>query len=441
MNGFDEAAKCAATATASMSAGIHPNKCIASYRFCRVFRPSPLVPAVWICVTRREWPRNVNRVFSMSRQHLVPQHILGLRVYRLALQLQEPLECMGTFLMVAFPGNFDLETDWLIEASLPYPTLIISAFPLAVLPEHVTDASVAGGSAATISGARLQSCRLGRRKNVTVISPTPPGRLETLAVKVYKGFWIKASVAACFLYVIHGWQRSHVFSVKPGTKPIGPRLAPSVDMVPSVLLVINFKADVHCRVEDGIGPDAQKIMFLQERLTSIYLTGYIFVPDGLPVRQHSRTSVQRCPYSPPITGQRPPSNVLSSTARPSLPLPGSPPAKQCHHLLCFYPRLFRVHRLIGLLAYGTSFDNDRNRTWTVSSTHLAATRTFSCTKREKPGSAAMEVLVAVVRKVAEVRVALLGDVSLSSLAILVIGIARHFTLAGRATERLTLFEN
>ncbi|KAK0457526.1 uncharacterized protein EV420DRAFT_1643860 [Desarmillaria tabescens] len=145
------------------------------------------------------------------------------------------------------------------------------------------------------------------------------------------------------------------------------------------------------RAEGHIGLVAQKIMFLQDRLPTTYLTGYILVRDGLPIRKRPSTSDQRNPYSPSVPhfaeGSAPilrfnedhrqqlPSNVLSSAARSSLPFPWNPPADQSHHLPSYYPRLFRVDRSLGLC---TSF-NDCIRTWTVST----------------------EVLVTLMRKVAE----------------------------------------
>ncbi len=46
------------------------------------------------------------------------------------------------------------------------------------------------------------------------------------------------------------------------------------------------------RTRNHIGRGAHKIMFLQDRLTTIHVTGYIFVQDALLVRQSSR---QICP--------------------------------------------------------------------------------------------------------------------------------------------------
>jgi hypothetical protein len=45
--------------------------------------------------------------------------------------------------------------------------------------------------------------------------------------------------------------------------------------------------------ENLVGPDALKLMPFQKTLTTIYVTGYTFVRDALPVRQRTGTYPER----------------------------------------------------------------------------------------------------------------------------------------------------
>ncbi|KAE8165195.1 hypothetical protein BDV40DRAFT_286423 [Aspergillus tamarii] len=49
-----------------------------------------------------------------------------------------------------------------------------------------------------------------------------------------------------------------------------------------------------------VGPLALQVMTRHAALTSVHVTGFIFVRDALPVRQQRGTSVERSPYSPKI---------------------------------------------------------------------------------------------------------------------------------------------
>jgi ferredoxin-NADP reductase len=49
-----------------------------------------------------------------------------------------------------------------------------------------------------------------------------------------------------------------------------------------------------------VGPPALEVMARHAALTSVYVTGFVFVRDALPVRQKDDTSVERSPYSPKI---------------------------------------------------------------------------------------------------------------------------------------------
>ncbi|KAK0457547.1 uncharacterized protein EV420DRAFT_502383 [Desarmillaria tabescens] len=214
------------------------------------------------------------------------------------------------------------------------------------------------------------------------------------------------------------------------------------------------------RAQNHIGPDAQKIMFLQDRLTTIYVTGCIFVRDALPVRQRPGTSVQRSPYSPPV-------RYLIEESAPILRFDDESPATaalksiilhsstiatftwQSSRELDIVPGQAIILDFSGFIGHPgyqhmapgnpTSVNDDRIRTWTVSSTHLAPTRTFSLTLREKPGGAATGALFSLARKVAEVRPALLEDLLPLSLTVPIVGITGQFTLPRGNSKRLALF--
>ncbi|KAK0243642.1 hypothetical protein EDD85DRAFT_804706 [Armillaria nabsnona] len=213
------------------------------------------------------------------------------------------------------------------------------------------------------------------------------------------------------------------------------------------------------RAQNHIGPDAQKIMFLQDRLTTIHVTGYIFVRDALPVRQRPGTTVQRSPYSPPV-------RYLVEESAPVLRFDDDSPATATLKSIFLHSSTIATFTwessveldiipgqaiildfsgFIGHPGYQhmaprnpTSVNDDRIRTWTVSSSHLAPTNTFSLTMREKPGGTATGALFSLARKIAEVRPELLGDMSPLSLTIPIIGVTGDFTLP-RTSKRLALF--
>ncbi|KAK0471859.1 hypothetical protein IW261DRAFT_657967 [Armillaria novae-zelandiae] len=201
-------------------------------------------------------------------------------------------------------------------------------------------------------------------------------------------------------------------------------------------------------------------MFLQDRLTTIHVTGYIFVRDALPVRQRPGTTVQRSPYSPPV---RP----LVEESAPILHFDdaASPAIATLKSILLHSPTIatftwqssvelditpgqaiiLDLSGFIGRPGYQhmsrnpTSVNDDRVRTWTVSSSsHPVPTDTFSITIREKPGGAATGALFTLARRIAEVRPALLRDMAPVALTIPIMGVTGEFTLQ-RASKRVALF--
>ncbi|SJL04308.1 uncharacterized protein ARMOST_07671 [Armillaria ostoyae] len=194
------------------------------------------------------------------------------------------------------------------------------------------------------------------------------------------------------------------------------------------------------RAQNHIGPDAQKIMFLQDRLTTIHVTGYIFVRDALPVRQRPGTSVQRSSYRPPVryrveepapvlrfdddspTTATLKSIVLHSSTIATLTWKSSVELK----IISGQAIILDFSGFIGHPGYQhmaprnpTSVNDDRIRTWT------------------KPGNAATGQF-SLARKIVEVQPALLEDMSPLSLTIPIVSVTGDFTLP-RASKRWALF--
>ncbi|KAK0435785.1 hypothetical protein EV421DRAFT_1985867 [Armillaria borealis] len=181
--------------------------------------------------------------------------------------------------------------------------------------------------------------------------------------------------------------------------------------------------------------DAQKNMFLQDRLTTIHVTGYIFVRDAL-----SSAPVLRFNDDSPATATLK-SIVLHSSTITTF-------TWESLVELDIIPGQAIILDFSGFIGHPgyqhmaprnpTSVNDDRIRTWTVSSSHLALTNAFLLTMHEKPGGAATGVLFSLARKIAEVRQALLEDISPLSLTIPIVGVMGDFTLL-QASKRLALF--
>ncbi|KAG5643726.1 hypothetical protein DXG03_009716 [Asterophora parasitica] len=192
--------------------------------------------------------------------------------------------------------------------------------------------------------------------------------------------------------------------------------------------------------------DAQQIMPLQNGLTTVYVTGYIYVADALPVRQKPNTVAQPSPYSPPIrllAEETPQSThfqdanavtatltrialhsatIATFTWETSSPLPIVPGQAA---IMDFSP-------LLGTRKYQhmapmkpTSVNDDYIRTWTVSA-HSSSS--YSLTMRLKPGGAVTGALFSIAHKLAQVKPELLGDSRPLALSVGVVGITGEFVL-------------
>lgn len=200
-----------------------------------------------------------------------------------------------------------------------------------------------------------------------------------------------------------------------------------------------------------VGSEAQELMPRQNVLTRITVTGYTFVRDALPVRQRPGSQVETSPYSPPVRLLAEEKAVgpnaffddsvkaslasivmhstdlatfIFATSRPIRILPGQTA------ILDFTSLLGKQNYQHMAAWKPSSVNDDRIRTWTVSSAHLAAegTSSFALTMREKPGGAVTGALFSIARKLQEMRPELLQDARALDMQVGLVGIAGDFRL-------------
>ncbi|KAJ5369274.1 uncharacterized protein N7496_009034 [Penicillium cataractarum] len=164
--------------------------------------------------------------------------------------------------------------------------------------------------------------------------------------------------------------------------------------------------------ENHVGPAALKIMARHASLTTVKVTGYTLVKNALPVRQQPRTSVERSPYSPKIK------YLVEETESETSDYEGHQAYLQEAVQLSFDLAVFKFKVATKPGASGInirpgqaivldfmdwmgppryqhmansapeSINDDRVRTWTVSSAHEGQNMTsFELTMRKMPGGA------------------------------------------------------
>ncbi|KAJ6594548.1 hypothetical protein B0H19DRAFT_1095965 [Mycena capillaripes] len=218
-----------------------------------------------------------------------------------------------------------------------------------------------------------------------------------------------------------------------------------IDFVSGDILYLTGEA------ENLIGPDALKLMPFQQALTTVYVTGYTFVRDALPVRQRRGTSPEKSPYSPPIrllVEEAPSVALLDKSEAPTALLSRidlhSPSIAtftwDSSVELQIKPGqavIMDMSPLVGVPAYRhmapgkpTSLNDDSIRTWTVSSSHPpSGTRSFSLTMREKQGGAVTGPLLSIARKLAELKPEALLDSRPLQLRVGIVGVTGDFVLS------------
>lgn len=200
-----------------------------------------------------------------------------------------------------------------------------------------------------------------------------------------------------------------------------------------------------------VGPDALVVMPRQRVITEVTVTGYTFVRNALPVRQRRGTQAIRSPYSPPIRllaeetteGASKYFDDDASVTLASIKI-------LCDDLATFtwetskpvviqpgQTAILDFTDLVGKTKYQhmapfkpTSVNDDRIRTWTISSAHLSpeGTKSFDLTMREKPEGVITGALFTIARKLNTMRPELLGDTRPLGLKIKLAGISGSFTL-------------
>ncbi|PSR78181.1 hypothetical protein PHLCEN_2v7513 [Hermanssonia centrifuga] len=199
-----------------------------------------------------------------------------------------------------------------------------------------------------------------------------------------------------------------------------------------------------------VGSEAQAVMPRQNVVSLVTVTGYIFVQDALPVRQRPGTGVERSPYSPPVRLLA--EETVSSSSYLDDQITVTLSSIELHsndlatftwgtskpiHILPGQTAILDMTDLVGARQYAhmaaynpTSVNDDRIRTWTVSSVHLfpEGTKTFSLTMRQKPGGVATGALFSIAHKLAELRPELMKDCRPLNLELKLVGIAGDFIL-------------
>ena len=199
-----------------------------------------------------------------------------------------------------------------------------------------------------------------------------------------------------------------------------------------------------------IGADAEALMRRQKVLTTVTTTGYIFVRDALPLRHDPSIPVARSPYSPPVKF------LVEET-----------PSDSSHYFENIHALLTKVDLLsqdlavfhfeiqgaavkinpgqhvaldftdfVGPQQYAhmnpwkpTSLNDDRIRTWTVSSAHVdGKTQKFELTMREKPGGLVTGALFTVARKLKETMAHVMNDCGMLGMTARLVGVAGDFVL-------------
>ncbi|KIJ59645.1 hypothetical protein HYDPIDRAFT_140425 [Hydnomerulius pinastri MD-312] len=208
-----------------------------------------------------------------------------------------------------------------------------------------------------------------------------------------------------------------------------------------------------------VGPEAQRIMPRTNALTTVYVTGFVFVTNALPVRQKPGTSVQPSPYSPPIRllAEETSSKYFDGLADQltvtlaSIELHSPDLATftfQYSNPLDIVPgqtAILDFKSFVGSSPYKhmapddpKAVNDDRIRTWTISyssswseplSSKKDGPSTFALTMRHKPGGAVTGALFSIANKLAEVRPELLKDSRPLEMGVPLVGIAGDFTLS------------
>ncbi|KAI0070493.1 hypothetical protein K474DRAFT_790053 [Panus rudis PR-1116 ss-1] len=210
--------------------------------------------------------------------------------------------------------------------------------------------------------------------------------------------------------------------------------------------ILYLTGDAHTLV----GAEAQSIMPRQNCLTMVYVTGYTFVRDALPVRQRPGTEPERSPYSPPVRLLAEEMSDSAKSFEQGLPLTLVSIDMHSDTIATFtwettspvvikpgQTAILDFTDLLGAAKYShmadfkpESVNDDRIRTWTVSSSHPSSEGTirFALTMKEKPGGVVTGALFSIARKLVQGNPELLADTTSLEIKVKLQGIAGDFVL-------------
>jgi len=199
------------------------------------------------------------------------------------------------------------------------------------------------------------------------------------------------------------------------------------------------------------GSEAHEIMPLQDTLTELYVTGYTYIRNALPLRVKPDYVIEPSPYSPPIkllAEEAHLSKMFSQSDQPTAQLTRiilhSPTiatfewessailnVKPGQAIIMDFKPLLGSRRYQHMSPMKPSLVNDDFiRTWTVSNylPQGSDSRKFSLTMREKPGGAVTGALFSIARKLLQVKPEVLENSRDLSLIVNIVGVNGDFIL-------------
>jgi len=204
--------------------------------------------------------------------------------------------------------------------------------------------------------------------------------------------------------------------------------------------------------ESLVGPRAQELMPRQNVVTTVRVTGYTFVRDALPFGQAPGTELERSPYSPPIKRLREePGNtafmedtfvrlskvVMHSNTLATMDFEIVGDKAESLKIITGQAAVLDFNKMLGAAKYQhmaasapSSVNDDRVRTWTISSPHdpTERYRTFQITMREKEGGYVTGALFNLSRKLRDETPDLLQDCRSLKFDMGVVGVAGDFIM-------------
>ncbi|KAG2009425.1 oxidoreductase FAD/NAD(P)-binding protein [Coprinopsis cinerea AmutBmut pab1-1] len=215
-----------------------------------------------------------------------------------------------------------------------------------------------------------------------------------------------------------------------------------------------------------VGEEAEDVMPFQSVLTTIHVTGFVFIKDALPVRQQPLADkgpegVEYSPYSPPVRPLKEELEAQGLSLFASSGSDGKPTAllkriqfvSENIAIFTFTPSVPIDHKpgqyiildwrsFLGERQYRhmsptspTSLNDDFIRTWTISSfapsdsdSSPTKANDFQLTIRYQPGGAVTGPLFTMARKIQQTRPELLDDLTSLAIRPRIPGISGEFTL-------------